>query len=115
MVKFTGKLLAMVIALSFIMMCTGSPLLAGDHSRCTIDNIGVYPGSADPANQRSGYPIFMTCTDIGSSSIMFFLADDMGDAGLATALTAMSLDKPVWARTTTDAAGGLVTVMYLAK
>ena len=115
MEKVTRKFFAMLIALSFIMVFTGSPVFAGDHASCHVNKLGVYPGTADPANQRSGYPIFLTCTDIGTGQIMFFLSDDMGDAGLATALTAMSLGKNVWARTTTDVAGGLVTVMYLAE
>lgn len=114
MEKVTRKIFAMLIALSFIMVFTGSPVFAGDHASCKINKIGVYPGLADPANQRSGYPIFLTCSDLGSQ-IMFYMADDMGDAGLATALTAMSLGKAVWARTTTDSPGGLVTVLYLAE
>jgi len=115
MEKVTRKFFAMLIALSFIMISVGSPVFAGDHSSCKVNKIGVYPGTADPAIQRSGYPIFLTCTDLGTDQIMFFLSDDMGDAGLATALTAMSLTKDVWTRTTTDVAGGLVTVMYLAE
>ena len=115
MEKVIRKIFAMLIALSFIMVFTGSPVFAGDHSSCKVNKVGVYPGTANPSIQRSGYPIFLTCTDLGTDQIMFFLSDDMGDAGLATALTAMSLGKTVWARTTTDVAGGLVTIMYLAE
>ncbi len=107
------KFIAMFVVLGCVI---GSSLaIAGDHSSCTVNKVGVYPSLSDPNLQRSGYPIFLTCSDLGSSQVMFYLSESMGDAGLATALTAMSLGKPVWARTTTDTAGGLLTVLYLAN
>ena len=85
---------------------------AGDHNNCVVNKVGVYPALEDSSVSRSGYPIFITCPGF-SHSVMFYLSSDMGEAGLATALTAIALQQSVWVRTTTDSAGGLVTVMYL--
>ena len=106
------RFLVLVLCMCAFVMSAGFSF-AGDHSSCVVNKVGVYPGLEDQSISRSGYPIFLTCSDLGTSSIMFYLSYDMGDAGLATTLTAMALGQSVWARTTTDTAGGLVTVLYL--
>ncbi len=103
----------LLLSICLFIVLTGASF-ASDHSSCVINKIGVHPGVENESISRSGYPIFLTCSDIaGTSPIMFYLSYDMGEAGLATALTAMALEQSVWARTTSDTAGGLVTILYL--
>lgn len=107
------KLLVLMLLMGF-----GSQLaFAGDHSSCVIKKLGVFPSLASPALSRSGYPIFLSCSDIHGSDqqVMYFLGEDMGNPGLATALTAFALNKSVWVRITSDAPGGLISVMYLSQ
>jgi hypothetical protein len=109
------KILKSKIIASVILLVTSiaQPIYAGDHSSCLITKIGVYPNLNDPAISRSGYPIFLSCE--GGIETMYFINSDMGKDGLAIALVAFSLKKPLWARITSDAPGGLVTVMYLSE
>ncbi|MBL4902451.1 MAG: hypothetical protein JKY62_07350 [Desulfocapsa sp.] len=94
----------------------GGVAYAADLDGAIIERIGVNP-------DVSGYTTSSNIVFVSHSSfpagtaLQCVLHKDMGDAGLATALTAMSLGKSVWLRVgSTDVTKiTTATIMYLNK
>ena len=97
-------------------MMIGGTAFAADLDGATIERIGVNPGVA--SDTTSSNIIFVSHSSLGTGKILqCVLSKDLGDAGLATALTAQSLGKTVWLRvgSTDTTAVTTATIMYLNK
>jgi len=112
--KLRKLVLAGCVALS--MMLSGNAF-AVDLDGATIERIGVNPGVA--GDTTSSNIIFIKHSDVTPTggTLQCVLSSDLGDAGLATALTALSLGKPVWLRvgSVDSTAVTTATIMYMNK
>ena len=89
---------------------------AADLNGAIIEKIGVNPSLS--GTSTSANIIFLSHPSLGSGKVLqCVMTKALGDAGLATALTAQSLGKPVWARvSSTDVTKvNTVSVLYLNK
>ena len=104
-------MLAGCIALT---MLFGGNAFAVDLDGAVIQKIGVNPDMSSATT--SSNLIFVTHSSF-SGTLMCTLSASLGDAGLATALTALSLGSPVWLRVgATDVTKvTTATIMYLNK
>ena len=95
------------------MVSTAISVNAADCEQATIKMVGVNP--ANTTTGASDYFVRMDCANDATwpGIISFYLSSDLGDSGLATLLTATSLNLPVWVRTSGIAPGSLVTVIYM--
>jgi hypothetical protein len=109
--KVKKMVLSSCVALGLMV---GSVAYAADLDGAVIQRIGVNPGVANATN--SANIIFVTHSSF-TGTLQCVLSADLGDAGLATALTAQSLGKSVWLRvgSTNTAAVTTATIMYLNK
>lgn len=88
-----------------------------DISAAEITKIGIYPN----LTPTSSIPVFLTdkAASPQFTGMMFYLHDSCGKEGLATLLTAFSLDKTVLVRIVGEgagpAAGDYITVIYVNK
>jgi hypothetical protein len=103
--------------LFFLFLSTAA--YSADIDGCTVERVGAYPGLQNTELGRSGYPVFLSHPD-WSTTRMFYLSEDLGTAGLATILTAMSLEKTILVRIGATAAasasaGSIITVIYVNK
>jgi len=115
--------IGMIVSLAIFMvygLATSS--MAADCSKAEVYMIGANPGSGGTGSagikvaliNRSGATVGTDWTN--NSKRMFYLTQDLGDQGLATLLTAMSLNKPVWVRIVGDApVNSLISIVYLSK
>lgn len=64
----------------------------------TIVQAGIVPSRENTTNNVSKYVIKASCTDTTkwTGELNFTLSADLGDAGYATALTAVSTGGPIW-------------------
>ena len=113
------KLMLIIVSSLIIVSGTIGGACAGDLSGCTIEKVGAYPGLSNEPLGRSGFPVFLSYPSWpeASRTRMFYLSYDLGQAGLATILTAMSLEKTVWVRISTpdNSAGGIISIIYVNK
>ena len=92
--KMRKLILAGVVALGILF--TGNAF-AADLDGAIIKRIGVNPDVAGATTSQN--IIFVTHASVtGGNALQCVLSSELGDAGLATALTAMSLGQPVWLR-----------------
>ena len=94
----------------------GGVAYAADLDGAVIERIGVNPGVAGATT--SANIIFVSHASLGKDKVLqCVLSKDLGDAGLATALTAQSLGKSVWLRvgSTDTTKVTTATIMYLNK
>ena len=110
------SILFLIFTISVLMI--SAPVFSADLDGCTITRIGAYPGLINADLNRSGYPVFLSHPSWPETSRMFYLSADLGDGGLATLLTAFSLEKPIWVRIGPSAEasadpGSIITVIYV--
>jgi hypothetical protein len=98
--------------LFFLFLSTAA--YSADIDGCTVERVGAYPGLQNTELGRSAYPVFLSHPD-WTGTRMFYLSDDLGTPGLATILTALSLEKTVWVRSSSSAAGGIISIIYVNK
>ena len=103
---FLGTILASLI----FVVCT-SNIYAADCSSATITRLGNNPASS----VASPFMVQLDCADdaIWPGTLTLYLSNDLGEAGLATLLTAYSLGKTVWARTQGTVPGSIVSIIYI--
>ena len=114
-----------VIFFVSMMVVTGlatSCFATADCSSAQVMMIGTNPGAGGVGSSGikvslknlSGHTVG---TDwLINTNRMFFLTTDLGDQGLATLLTAMSLNKPVWVRIAGNAEpASLISIIYLSN
>ena len=86
-----------------------------DIAAAEITKIGVYPN----LTPTSSIPVFLTDTSGAFANRMFYLHESCGNQGLATLLTAFSMEKTVWVRIVGEGAaaapGDYVTIIYVNK
>lgn len=95
-------------------MLIGGNAFAVDLDGAVIERIGVNPDVASATT--SSNIIFITHSSF-TGTLQCVLTAELGDAGLATALTALSLGQSVWLRVgSTDITSvTTATIMYLNK
>lgn len=105
------KIIFLVGILCAMLVCFAGIASADvDVASARIDKIGAHSSFADRP------PIFLTdlSAKAWTGSRMFYLSPTLGNQGLATALTALSMGQSVWVRVSgTGVAGSLVTVLYV--
>jgi hypothetical protein len=112
--------LALFVGLFALAMLAGNSF-AVDCGQAEVAMVGPAPGTGGTGS--SGYKIKLinrTGAAVGDwapdGSRMFYLHEDLGDAGLATALTAIATDYDLWVRIPGDGSvNSLITIMYLNK
>ncbi|CAK8723794.1 hypothetical protein H206_02389 [Candidatus Electrothrix aarhusensis] len=114
-----------IILFSAILMAitmSGMAYAVADVSSAEVMMIGTNPGAGgDGASsikiQLKNISGGMVGTDWADQTTrFFFLTTEQGDTGMATLLTALSLDKPVWARLAGAAENNsLCQIIYLSK
>lgn len=100
-------------ATMFLGMCAGAAYAGVWCNDATITQAGINPDIVH--ENRSKYVIFADCgTDsIWPDARRFYLTPDLGEAGYATALTAMSLDQTVKMKVANTLANSLVLQIQL--
>jgi len=85
---------------------------AYDVANAKIVRLGMYPGYTGTTD---GFIIRLDdLSDVGwTGERQFYLNDTLGKAGLATILTAYSLQKTIWVRLVSTTPGSLVTIVYI--
>ncbi|MDH3327524.1 MAG: hypothetical protein OEM38_12525 [Gammaproteobacteria bacterium] len=123
MKKITVKLtlIALMFTVSLFLLPVSS-VIAADCSSAQIKMIGINPGAGGiGASDTKVSLLNNTTATVGidwepGTQRMFFLSADLGDAGLATLLTASSLGKSVWVRIADEAiVNSLITIIYLSE
>jgi hypothetical protein len=101
-----------------VMFLTGLSILipltsvyAFDCPSAQIIRVGVYPGDGT----ADGFFIQLDdLSDVGWVGVRsFYLSPQLGKTGLATVLTALSLEKTMWVRIVDTTPGSLVTIVYI--
>jgi hypothetical protein len=112
------KMTSVLLALAFCIAVGGSfgagTVTAADCGNARVTQPGIYP--ALQSGGASSYIAFFECLDAvpaWSGPRQFVLSTDLGDAGYATLLTALALDKNVWIRVESVVARSLATIIYL--
>jgi len=107
------KFMILPVVLFALYVFSANNLYAADCGFATIKKIGNNPLLTNTG--ASPYMARLDCNDdsIWPGEIAFYLSQDLGDAGLATLLTAYSLGKTVWVRTLGVTTGSIITVVYL--
>lgn len=120
--KRIGKLSG--IALLAVVMIFGLTSMAFAYADCSsakVTMVGAAPGYGGAGS--AGIKVMLknmtghtVGTDWANGTLrMFFLTTDLGDQGLATLLTAMSLGKNVWVRIGGNAEpASLISIIYLS-
>lgn len=80
----------LTVAMSFVMLGTAN---AAQCPAATIIRAAVKQTA--PSAAASQYFVRVTCADIFTGERGYYLADELGESGYATILTAMSLDQTV--------------------
>ncbi len=106
------KKCSVLLVMAVLLFCS---IVSANAATCTAANIikvGVNPTNSVGA---SDYFVMLDCIDnsVWNGNVSYYLSTDLGDSGLATLLTAYSLDKTVWARTASTGTGSLVTIIYM--
>lgn len=84
----------------FLILST--PVFSADMDNCTIEKVGSYAGWENIDLNRSKNVIYLSHPTEWEGTRFFFLSTTLGNEGLATALTAVSLEKTVFIRTTSS-------------
>ncbi len=113
-----GKTLHMLQLAALVMAGSAffsAPALADvDVASAKIERLGPDPRFASTS---SGYMVQFSDTAANPAWAgvrQFYLSDDLGNTGIATLLTAFSLDETVWVRIAgTAEAGSLVTIIFV--
>jgi hypothetical protein len=111
------KYILVIILVAFSLSFLTAGAYAADVGYATILKIGFYPRITP---ESSGAVVFLDDSeDIAFTGMrMYYLSTDLGNQGLATFLTAFSMDKKVWVRIggSTGAPadnGSLINVVYI--
>lgn len=81
-----------------------------------VTQVGIMPEFADPGLSRSKYVMSVSCTladGAWNGELRFFIKDTLGDAGYATALTAISTGQTVEVRVAAAKTNSLMDRIYL--
>lgn len=110
--KMKTKKIAFVIALVSIVMALPLVVVPAAHAVVNVPSasitwIGVYPGVGNMVKLVDNSGTNWT------GERQFFLSNNLGNAGYATALTAFSNNQTVWVRLADAAAGSLVFIIYI--
>lgn len=115
--KKTMYLLVCILVVFSLTFFATSGAYAADVMSATITKIGFYPGITPDS---SGGIIFLDDNEdyYWTGGRMFYLSSELGNQGLATALTALSMGKTVLVRIGGSAAaspepGSLINVIYI--
>ncbi len=121
--KRIGKLSGIaLLAVVMIFSLTSMAFASADCSSAQVTMVGAAPGLGGAGS--SGVKVMLknmtghtVGTDWANGTVrMFFLTTDLGDQGLATLLTAMSLNKNVWVRIAGNAEpASLISIVYLSN
>jgi len=80
----------------------------------TVTQAGIYPGAESDASSK--YMVSVSCTLADGDwdgDVPFYLTPDLGDAGYATALTAISTGQSVKVRVAKPNPASLMDLIYL--
>lgn len=110
--KTSRKAFFVAVLVSLMFVVSVNNLYAADCASATIKRLGNNPVKASGA---SSYMVQLDCSDDTAwpGTLTLYLSEELGDSGLATLLTAYSLQKTVWVRTLGVAPGSIVSVIYL--
>lgn len=106
------KIMMLQVVFFFLFVISAGSLYAADCKSGTIVKVGVNPTTSTGA---SPYMVQIDCANDATwpGVLQLYLSDDLGDAGLATLLTAYSLQKTVWIRTLGVTTGSIATIIYV--
>lgn len=114
--KFSKKM-SLVLGLSVVLVSSlASTSMAVVCQKAEI--LGAGATSATASTQAGNTFIAVKCLDAGTtypSYAQFFPMNSISDQALATALTAMSLNKTLWIRTADTVSGSLLNIVYVNK
>jgi len=106
----------LVVLVGTVLIVSPSIVNAFDISAAQITRLGIYPNMTP----TSSTPVFLTDTAAQpqfSAGTMFYLHNSCGNEGLATLLTAFSMDKTIWVRIIGEggapAPGDYITILYV--
>lgn len=105
----------MLISCSLFFLISTVNANAVDVGNCSVELVGAYDGLENQTVNRSNFPVFLSCPSKFNSKRGYYLSYGLGKSGLATLLTAFSLDKEVWVRISTIEPGGIISVIYVEK
>lgn len=97
---------------SLLLFLSASTVYAVDCSSASIKRVGTNPTYASGG---SPYFVQLDCAidTVWDGVLTLYLSTDLGDSGLATLLTAYSLEKTVWVRTLGTDPGSLISIIYI--
>ncbi len=114
--KSTIKTIPFLISLTLVMLISSSSFASVTCKKANVVRVGVVPQTSIPA--RSDYIIRATCSEpfalYEGGERQFYLTPEVGDAGLATILTAISLGQQILLKTGAATNGSLVETIYLS-
>ena len=119
---FKKKTIILFSAILMAITMSGMAYATADVKLAEVLMIGTNPG----AGGEGASSIKIQLKNISGKTVgidwldqddrFFFLTTEQGDTGMATLLTALSLDKPVWARLAGNAENNsLCQIIYLSK
>ena len=106
------------MSLMIVGACVTTASAAQICQSANITKVGVLP--ANQSATASKYTIRIDCVDDGATDAlpwpgerMFMLTQELGDSGYATALTALSLNQPVYVKVESTKWWSLLSVLYV--
>ncbi|WP_319549703.1 hypothetical protein [Desulfogranum marinum] len=104
--------LAFAMLIILTVLSWGNTSYAVDCARATIKKVGTNPTLNTGA---SPYMVQLSCSKESAweGISTFYLSTDLGDSGLATLLTAYSMNKTLWVRALGSKSGSIITVIYM--
>lgn len=111
--KTSRKAFFLAILVSLMFVVSVNNLYAADCRSATIKRVGNNPVTG--ATGASNYMVQLDCSSdtVWPGILTLYLSQDLGDSGLATLLTAYSLEKTVWVRTLGVTPGSIVSIIYM--
>jgi hypothetical protein len=108
------KIMMLPVVLFFFFVFSVNNIYAADCASATIKRVGNNPATGG-AFGASPYMVQLDCSNDATwpGAPTLYLSADLGEAGLATLLTAYSLGKTVWVRTLGVTPGSIVTIIYM--
>ena len=113
--KFSKKMslalgLSVVLATSIV-----STSMAADCANAEILKVGAYAGAGGTTASDNVIAVKCISDTTWGSYAQFYPNTKIADQALATALTALSLGKNVWIRTSAKTSGSMLNVIYVNK